>query len=1059
MRRPPPTNPAPLAPSSDDAEDPFAEQPLRPVLRTEEKILAELRKQLQMGLISLREYGKAARSCVAVLTEEEALSVAIPGQTLRMVFTNERRQFESGLITEAEFARLRKAAVAARVSSGSSANSVIGTPESPRSGGREPSPRKNSVGGAPETSPRHNSVAAEVSPRKLGASASGISSPLRRLTRSDSKDSPVTSPASSERKSPIRRAPAGPAPVAPGKGKDRALETDYVPFTPNKAIAHGVAATKAGIGDAIALDLRCTIAGTAKTERRKYLGSVKSYAAFRIQVRGKAGLEFMVVRRYGEFLRVFEALTEFWPDLSWPAALPKKAAFVDTDAAMVERVAALLNSYLDVVCRHNAVVRSRVFVSFIDPKTNPQLGSLLPSLIVRQGWMRMRKAQTLAPLRRLWGVLSGRNLLYLYPSNKESAAEPFVTIVLELCTVDLVYSSQLSCEVIELDRFCVGKRYFVKPDDAVGDWLRDLRASHSKRIHSRILPLMSEEEATSRVLERREVIRKATQINSTARQVVPSLSKAYYEKDRIDHNIVFRNSSIKAATKYKLVEYLLNHQICPPIVVASFLLTFHSFMTSAELLDQLFSYFRKSPFGLRKSSGGVDQLQPEQLRVIAILQKWLGLCPSDFADDVVLRESLESFAASNNIANLLFRKKTRGALPMLRGKALSPEPKRSPPPLPPSKPRPTVLAPRARARARSNSMGDIFDALNKGQGAAAALVSSGAATAKRAKVVLDTAGTVRVTSSAGEGVVAKRRAIPDFAKAVSNKSMRTTRMPRRRNSSESVRGSRAGILAAALNVAVLPFGFFEGVPWDLFCLDVEEVSRQLSLQHQRLFVAINPTELLNQNWNKDTKQLKSPNVCLLIDTFNVLSGIVSTSVVRIEEPRERAGAIAFWIRVANAAYQHNDFSCTMAVVSGLLNSSVHRLARTWAVVKKRWEAENATFDKLVTALSSDRNYSSLRAALRAANPPTMPYLGVFLQDMTFADEGNKDTVAGADGTTRLINFEKRVQLASKIQDVLMYQSVPYQFDRVEEIQTYLTRFSPLDSERLYARSLALEPRQ
>jgi hypothetical protein len=1059
MRKAPPAGPAPLAPSlasSASSEDPFAEQPLRPVLRTEEKILAELRKQLQLGLISMREYSKAARNAVAVLTAEEAVSLATPGHTLRMVFTNERRQFESGLITESEFARLKRAAVALRTSSG--AIPQLTGQESPRSG--TGSPRKNSIVGS--ESPRANLV----SPRKQS-----FTSPLRRLARSDSKESPTGSPLVTEKKHlpspgaspvvgekkplpsphasppatdkktspPLRRAPAGPAPLAPGKVKSEpSVPDDYVPFAPNKLVAQHAAATKAGIGDAIALDLQCSIIGVTKTERRKYLGSTKVYAAFRVQVRGKGGLEFFVVRRYGEFLKMLEVLLEFWPDLPWPPALPRKAAFVDTDAAMVERVSSLLSAYLEVVCRYPAVVRSRDFVLFIDPKTNPQLGSILPGLIVRQGWIRLRKAQTLAPLRRLWAVLSGRNMLYLYPSNKELAAEPFVTIVLELCTVDFVYSQQMACDVIELHRFCIGKRYFLRPDDSVGEWLCDLRTSHSKRIHTRILPLLPEEVAVKRMDERREVIRKATQINSTPKPVVPSMSKAYYEKDRIDHNIIFRNSAIKAATRYKLVEYLLNHQICPPPVVASFLLTFHSFMTSAELMDQLFSYFRKSPFPVRKSTGTVDQLQPEQLRIIAILQKWLSMCPSDFSEDAVLRESLESFAAANNISNLVFRRKVRHVLPQTKPAAANGVAGRSTPMKP---------------RTRSNSTGDLKDSdkIPASSGGASSVPPTAAT--QRSKVVVDASGTVRLTKVAPGG--ARRRAIPDFARGTSAKPLPTPKatVVRRRNSSENVK--RGG----GVGGAVLPFGFFDGVPWDLFCLDVEELSRQLSLQHQRLFCAINPMELLNQSWNKETKNLKAPNVCLLIESFNVLSGIVSTSVVRVEEPRERAGAIAFWIRVAQAAFQHNDYSCTMAIVSGLLNSSVHRLARTWAIVKKRWETLHGVFDKLVSSLSSDRNYSLLRAALRACNPPTMPYLGIFLQDMTFADDGNKDVVMSADGVTKLVNFEKRVQLASKIQDIVLYQSVPYQFERVEPVQLYLSRFAPLGSEKLYARSLLLEPRQ
>ncbi len=83
----------------------------------------------------------------------------------------------------------------------------------------------------------------------------------------------------------------------------------------------------------------------------------------------------------------------------------------------------------------------------------------------------------------------------------------------------------------------------------------------------------------------------------------------------------------------------------------------------------------------------------------------------------------------------------------------------------------------------------------------------------------------------------------------------------------------------------------------------------------------------------------------------------------------------------------------------------------------------------------------------------LPYLGVFLQDLTFCEDAQKDFV-GPD----MINFEKKVQLASIVQTILLYQSVLYPFTPVEEIQLYLARFVPLNSEKLYGRSLILEPR-
>jgi hypothetical protein len=167
-------------------EDPFAEQALRPVLRVQDKILEALRKQLSSGLISLADYEKAASNAVAVLSEEEAAAAALPGHTMRIVFSNERRQFESGLLSEAEFARLKKAAVLSKSSSGAS---------SPR--GSAASPRLTGSG-----SPRAN-----------------VESPRKASPRRPPPPPPPPPP------------PSVPAPLPPS------VSEAYVPFAPRKAVA------------------------------------------------------------------------------------------------------------------------------------------------------------------------------------------------------------------------------------------------------------------------------------------------------------------------------------------------------------------------------------------------------------------------------------------------------------------------------------------------------------------------------------------------------------------------------------------------------------------------------------------------------------------------------------------------------------------------------------------------------------------------------------------------------------------------------------------------------
>lgn len=52
-----------------------------------------------------------------------------------------------------------------------------------------------------------------------------------------------------------------------------------------------------------------------------------------------------------------------------------------------------------------------------------------------------------------------------------------------------------------------------------------------------------------------------------------------------------------------------------------------------------------------------------------------------------------------------------------------------------------------------------------------------------------------------------------------------------------------------------------------------------------------------------------------------------------------------------------------------------------------------------------------REELRNCNPPVLPYLGVYLTDLTFIEDGNKNTVHG------LINFNKRRLLYRVLREI------------------------------------------
>ena len=53
-------------------------------------------------------------------------------------------------------------------------------------------------------------------------------------------------------------------------------------------------------------------------------------------------------------------------------------------------------------------------------------------------------------------------------------------------------------------------------------------------------------------------------------------------------------------------------------------------------------------------------------------------------------------------------------------------------------------------------------------------------------------------------------------------------------------------------------------------------------------------------------------------------------------------------------------------------------------------------------MNHDKSYSRLRQELHTRAPPCLPFVGVYLTDLTFIEEGNRDLLAG----TQLINFAK-----------------------------------------------------
>ncbi|RPA93539.1 ras GEF [Choiromyces venosus 120613-1] len=241
-------------------------------------------------------------------------------------------------------------------------------------------------------------------------------------------------------------------------------------------------------------------------------------------------------------------------------------------------------------------------------------------------------------------------------------------------------------------------------------------------------------------------------------------------------------------------------------------------------------------------------------------------------------------------------------------------------------------------------------------------------------------------------------------------------------------------------------------------IDVLEFARQLTIIESKSYTKLKAAECLSKGWSKQPSSGgpdPAENIRAIIMQSNRLTNWVAEMILTQTEVRKRVIVIKHFIAVAEKCRLLNNFSTLTAILAALQTSSIHRLKRTWEHVPTR---TNQTLEGMNTLMGATMNFAEYREMLHIVNPPCVPFLGVYLKDLTFVADGNDDFIKG---DQRLINFDKRVKTANIIREIQQYQSVPYPLQPVPELQDYIisNMQSAKDVNDMYNLSLSLEPRE
>uniref|UniRef100_A0A452GBF0 Ras protein specific guanine nucleotide releasing factor 2 n=1 Tax=Capra hircus TaxID=9925 RepID=A0A452GBF0_CAPHI len=234
-------------------------------------------------------------------------------------------------------------------------------------------------------------------------------------------------------------------------------------------------------------------------------------------------------------------------------------------------------------------------------------------------------------------------------------------------------------------------------------------------------------------------------------------------------------------------------------------------------------------------------------------------------------------------------------------------------------------------------------------------------------------------------------------------------------------------------------------------LSAMELAEQITLLDHVVFRSIPYEEFLGQGWMKLDKNERTPYIMKTSQHFNDMSNLVASQIMNYADVTSRANTIEKWVAVADICRCLHNYNGVLEITSALNRSAIYRLKKTWAKVSKQTKA---LMDKLQKTVSSEGRFKNLRETLKNCNPPAVPYLGMYLTDLAFIEEGTPNFTEEG-----LVNFSKMRMISHIIREIRQFQQTSYRIDHQPKVTQYLLdKALIIDEDTLYELSLKIEPR-
>lgn len=189
-------------------------------------------------------------------------------------------------------------------------------------------------------------------------------------------------------------------------------------------------------------------------------------------------------------------------------------------------------------------------------------------------------------------------------------------------------------------------------------------------------------------------------------------------------------------------------------------------------------------------------------------------------------------------------------------------------------------------------------------------------------------------------------------------------------------------------------------------VSAKDLAGQLTEHDWSLFNSIHQVELIHYVLGpQHLRDVTTANLERFMRRFNELQYWVATELCLCPGPGPRTQLLRKFIKLAAHLKEQKNLNSFFAVMFGLSNSAISRLAHTWERLPHKVRKLYSALERL---LDPSWNHRVYRLALTKLSPPIIPFMPLLLKDMTFIHEGNHTLVEN------LINFEKMRMMARAV---------------------------------------------